>query len=78
MSYQIVKSLREDGGDIVCKMAANNVQPRYYYEWRKPKTEENLAMVRKFIIDKVWQPIHKNTKFINELGIVRYCDGTNF
>lgn len=78
MSYQIVKRLREENGDVVCEMCSNNVRPRSYYEWRKPKTEKTLAMVKAFLIDRVWQPTNKNTKFIKSLGITHFFDGTKF
>lgn len=78
MSYQIVKKLREENGEIVCSMCSNNVRPRYYYEWREPNTEEWRDKVRQFIIDRVWQPVNKNTKFIRSLNIANYWDGNKF
>ena len=78
MSYQIVKKLREENGEIVCSMCSNNVWPRDYYEWRQPNTEEWRREVRQFIIDRVWQPVNKNTNFIRSLNITHYYDGDKF
>ena len=78
MSYQIVKKLREENGEIVCSMCSNNVWPRDYYEWRQPNTEKWRREVRQFIIDRVWQPVNKNTKFIRSLNITHYYDGNKF
>lgn len=66
MSYQIVKNLRVDNGDIVCEMVSNNVRPKTFYEWRKPNTSEWRKNVRQFFADKVWQSSTKNLpNFIN-------------
>lgn len=67
MSYQIVKNLREDNGDIVCEMVSNNVWPKTYYEWRKPNTSEWRKMVHQLFAYRVWQSSAKNLpNFIND------------
>lgn len=78
MGYQIVKHLREENGDIVCSMCSSNVSPRHFYEWREPKTSKTLAMVRKFIIEREWQPTRKDTEFIRSLNITHYGNGDLF
>lgn len=69
MSYQIVKNLRADGGQVRCMMCSNNVRPHTYYEWCQPDTPETRQMVRRFLLGNVWQPTPRNTRFIASLGL---------
>ena len=75
MSYQIIKNLRTENGEIKCQMASNNVRPRYYYEWARVDNEDTREMVRRFIRDFEWQPQRANA-FIRSLNISEYFDGT--
>lgn len=69
MSYQIVKKLRSEGGEVRCMMHSNNVWPKTPYEWKEPDTVETRNKVRRFLLDRVWHPTIKDTRFIRELGL---------
>ena len=75
MSYQIIKNLRTENGEIKCQMASNNVHPRIYYEWSRVDNEDTREMIRGFIRDRVWQPQRANN-FIISLNIRTFWDGT--
>lgn len=66
MSWQIIKNLKAENGKISCEMRSNNVWPPDYYKWEREDTPETRAMVRRFLLERVWQPIHE-TKFIKQL-----------
>lgn len=66
MSWQIIKNLKAENGKISCEMRSNNVWPHDYYKWEREDTPETRAMVKRFLLDRVWQPIHE-TKFIKQL-----------
>lgn len=50
-------------------MHSSNVWPKTDYEWARQDTLETRCMVRRFLKDREWQPTHKDTRFIRELGL---------
>ena len=66
MSWQIIKNLKSENGKISCMMHSNNEWPKEFYKWERDDTPETRAMVRQFLLERSWQPIHE-TNFIKQL-----------
>ena len=78
MSHSIVSKLKPENGKIIVKSRANNVYPICYVEQSFDDTKEMRDTIRQLIIDRLWQPVRKDTRFIRSLCITHYFDGTPF
>jgi len=78
MSHEIVKKLKSENGKITVSSRSSNTWPVYYSERQMEDTAENRERIRQLIIERVWQPTNKRTKFIRSLNITHYFDGTPF
>lgn len=74
MSYEILKNVRITKEKISFDYAANNVFPRYFRHHEEENNEENLERMRKYLIDRVWQPLN-GKRLYKKLGITHNYKG---
>lgn len=74
MSYEILKNVRITKETISFDYASNNVFPQCFRHHEEANTQENMELMRKYLVDRVWQPLN-GKRLYKEFGITHFYDG---